>query len=121
METTLTHVRLLGTTQILKEWRQEVNENFWIDDAQKQVKKLMKSVLEDTLEQDLEYDGSRWPPRDPSCRPVCGEGCGGQGVGRTIGSLPQGEYNLTLGEAHGHVVARAVVAKIPTAHLAKVL
>ncbi len=54
METTLTHVRLLEPRQILKEWRQEVNENFWIDDAQKQVKKLMRSVLEDTLEQDLE-------------------------------------------------------------------
>ena len=59
METTLTHVRLLGTAQILKEWRQEVNENFWIDDAQKQVKRLMKSVLEDTLEQDLERQRER--------------------------------------------------------------
>jgi putative transposase len=54
METTLTHVRLLEPRQILKEWRPEVNENFWIDDAQKQVKMLLKSLLEDTLDQDLE-------------------------------------------------------------------
>lgn len=59
METTLTNVRLLGTTQILKEWRQEVNENFWIDDAQKQVKRLMRTLLEDTLEQDLELQRER--------------------------------------------------------------
>jgi len=59
METTLENVRLLRQVQILKEWRQEVNENFWIDDAQKQVKRLMKSVLEDTLEQDLELQRER--------------------------------------------------------------
>lgn len=54
METTLQNVRLLGQVRILKEWRQEVNDNFWIDDAQKQVKMLLKALLEDTLEQDLE-------------------------------------------------------------------
>ena len=59
METTLTHVRLLEPRQILKEWRTEVNDNFWIDDAQKQVKRLMRTVLEDTLEQDLELQRGR--------------------------------------------------------------
>jgi putative transposase len=59
METTLENVRLLRQVQILKEWRQEVNDNFWIDDAQKQVKMLLKSLLEDTLDQDLELQRER--------------------------------------------------------------
>ena len=61
METTLTHVRLLEPRQILKEWRPEVNDNFWTDDAQKRVKMLLKSFLEDTLEQDLELQRERAP------------------------------------------------------------
>jgi len=61
METTLTHVRLLEPRQILKEWRLEVNDNFWTDDAQVQVKMLLKSFLEDTLEQDLELQRERAP------------------------------------------------------------
>ena len=59
METTVQNVRLLRRTQILKEWRHEVNDNFWIDDAQKQVKMLLKSLLEDTLDHDLELQRER--------------------------------------------------------------
>lgn len=59
METTLTNVRLLQRTQILKEWRQEVNDNFWSAEAQQEVKRLMKSFLEHTLEQDLELQRER--------------------------------------------------------------
>lgn len=59
METAFNNVRLLRHTQILKEWHQEVNGNFWIDDAQNQVKRLIKSMLQDTLEQDLELQRER--------------------------------------------------------------
>lgn len=61
METTVENVRLLRQVEILKEWRQEVNDNFWIDDAQKQVKMLLKSLLEDTLNQDLELQRQNAP------------------------------------------------------------
>ena len=59
METTLENVRLLRQGQILKEWRPEVNDDFWSDEAQQEVKRLMKSFLEDTLEQDLELQRER--------------------------------------------------------------
>jgi transposase-like protein len=59
METTLENVRLLRRGQILKEWRPEVNDDFWSAEAQQEVKKLMKSFLEDTLEQDLELQRER--------------------------------------------------------------
>lgn len=48
------NIRLLRQEQILKDWWSEVNENFWAQDARRQVKTLVKSLLEDTLEQDLE-------------------------------------------------------------------
>jgi putative transposase len=66
METTLTNVRLLRQSQILKEWRQEVNENSLLEDTQNQVKRLIKSMLQDTLEQDLELQRERVP--DPVYR-----------------------------------------------------
>ena len=59
METTLENVRLLRRSQILKEWRQEVNDDFWSAEAQQEVKRLMKSFLEHTLEQDLELQRER--------------------------------------------------------------
>jgi len=59
METTLENVRLLRQSKILKEWRQEVNDNLWNGEAQQEVKKLMKSFLEHTLEQDLELQRER--------------------------------------------------------------
>lgn len=59
METTLTNVRLLQRTQILKEWRQEVNENSLFDETRNHLKMLMKSMLQDTLEQDLELQRER--------------------------------------------------------------
>lgn len=59
METTLENVRLLRQGKILKEWRQEVNDNFWGAEAQQEVKRLMKSFLEHTLEQDLELQRER--------------------------------------------------------------
>lgn len=59
METTLENVRLLRQGQILKEWRPEVNDDFWNAEAQQEVKRLMKSFLEHTLEQDLELQRER--------------------------------------------------------------
>ena len=59
METTLENVRLLRRGQILKEWRPEVNDDFWSAEAQQEVKRLMKSFLEHTLEQDLELQRER--------------------------------------------------------------
>ena len=59
METTLENVRLLRRSQVLKEWRQEVNDDFWSAEAQQEVKRLMKSFLEHTLEQDLELQRER--------------------------------------------------------------
>lgn len=56
---TLTHVRLLQRKQILKEWRQEVNENSLFESTRHQLQQLMKTILQDTLEQDLELQRER--------------------------------------------------------------
>lgn len=58
---TLTHVRLLQRTQILKEWRQEVNENSLFESTRHQIQMIMKTLLQDTLEQDLELQRERAP------------------------------------------------------------
>ena len=51
---TLENVRLLRQGQILKEWWQEVKENFWERDARLKVKELLKMLMEQTLIEDLE-------------------------------------------------------------------
>ena len=45
----LPNVRLLRQGQILKEWWQEVKENFWEQDARLKVKGLLKMLMEQTL------------------------------------------------------------------------
>lgn len=61
METLLTNVRLLRQSQILKEWRQEVNENSLLENTQHYVKRFLKTMLQNTLEQDLELQRERAP------------------------------------------------------------
>lgn len=51
---TLENVRLLRQGEILKEWWQEVKENFWETDARERVKELLKSLMEQILVEDLE-------------------------------------------------------------------
>ena len=47
-------VRQLSQGQILQEWWQEVKENFWQDDAKREVKKLVKELMESTMNEELE-------------------------------------------------------------------
>lgn len=48
------YVRLLPQDKILKEWWQEVKENFWQDDAKPQVLRLVKELMESTMNEELE-------------------------------------------------------------------
>lgn len=53
------NVRLLRQGEILKEWWQEVKEDFWAEDAQRQVRMLLKALMEETLVEDLELQVNR--------------------------------------------------------------
>jgi len=46
-------VKLLPQSKILQEWWQEVKDNFWEDDAKREVKKLVKELMESTMKEEL--------------------------------------------------------------------
>lgn len=53
-------VRLLPQHKILQEWWQEVNENFWQEDAKPQVLRLVKELMESTMKEELViYSGTK--------------------------------------------------------------
>lgn len=46
-------VKLLPQSKILQEWWREVKENFWQDDAKKEVQRLVKELMESTMREEL--------------------------------------------------------------------
>ena len=46
-------IRLLPQSKILQEWWQKVKDNFWQDDAKREVKKLVKELMESTMKEEL--------------------------------------------------------------------
>ncbi len=59
-------VKLLPQYKILQEWWQEVNGNFWTDDAKPQIQKLVKELMESTLQEELTLYTGRKPYQRPS-------------------------------------------------------
>jgi len=53
-------VKLLPQYKILQEWWQEVNGNFWADDAKPQIQRLVKELMESTMQEELvAYTGTK--------------------------------------------------------------
>lgn len=53
-------IRLLPQYKILQEWWQEVNGNFWQDDAKPQIQRLVKELMESTMKEELvAYTGTK--------------------------------------------------------------
>ena len=59
--------KLLPQYKILQEWWQEVNGNFWADDAKPQIQRLVKELMESTMKEELTlYTGRKHYQRSNS-------------------------------------------------------